>query len=126
MGSADGDVEFEIAGVGEVAGAAAVIAAGCGFEFGDDLLGADLGGAGDGAAGESGAEEGVEGGVGAECAADGAGGLKDAVALHAVGGVAVMFDGAGVIDVDGADVADAAEIVAHEIDDHGEFGLIFE
>ncbi len=85
VGGADGDIEFEGAVVSEVAGGAAVIASGRGFEFGDDLLGADFGCAGDGAAGEGGAEEGVEGGAGAKCAADSAGGLQDAV----------MFDGAG-------------------------------
>jgi len=41
---------------------------------------------------------------------------------RAAAGGAVRLDRAGVVDADGADVAHASEVVAHEVDDHGEFG----
>src|SRR5690606_33957466 len=53
---ADGDVEVGVAVETDPAERAGVGAAGAGFEFGDDLHGADLGRAGDGAAGEGGAQ----------------------------------------------------------------------
>lgn len=113
---ADGDGEGEVAGGEEGGDGAAVGVAAVGFEFVDDFQGADLGGPGDGAGGEGGAEKLGEGPGGFELAGDGGGGVED-------GGVG--FEGAWVSDADRAGEADAAEIVAVEVDDHGEFGLIF-
>ena len=110
---AEGDAGVHVAGEIEVADGAAVGAAAGGFEFVDDLHGADFGCAADGADGEADAE-GVEGGqaVG-EFAGDVAGDVHD---------VAVALDGHDVADVDGADFGNAADVVAMEVDEHDVLG----
>ncbi len=113
---ADGDAEGGGAVGGDVADGSGVDAAGMGFEFADDLHGADLGGSGDGAAGEHGAEDLVEAGAGAEGGGDGGGHLQEGL---------VALDGEEVVDVDGPWETDAAEIVAEEVDDHDVLGAIF-
>ena len=50
-----------------------------------------------------------------ECSFDDADGLEELAR-------GVVFDAAWLCDVDGADVADPAQVVSHEVDDHGEFG----
>ncbi len=92
-----------------------VDAAGVGFELADDLHGADLGGAGDGAAGKHGGEDVVEGGARTQGGGDGGG--------HLVEGL-VALDGEEVVDVHGAGKADAAEVVAEEVDDHDMLGAV--
>ncbi len=64
---------------------------------------------GDAAAGESGAQEIDEGDFGAEDSLD----CRGAVVESRVG-----FDDARLGDFDGADLADAAEVVAFEVHDH--------
>ena len=96
---------------------AAVDAAAGGFELFDDLHGADFGSAGEGAGGEAGAE-GVDGGeVRAKRAFERADEMHD---------VRVALDEHEVLDLDGAEVADAADVVAAEVDEHDVLGeLLF-
>ena len=82
----------------------------------DELHGAAFGGAGDGAAGEEGAEDVIEGGVGEESAGDGGSHLEKGL---------VFFDGEEVVSADGAGLGDFSEVVAEEIDDHDVFGAVF-
>ena len=88
---ADGYAEGGAAVGGDEADGAGVDAAGMGFELADDLHGADLGGSCDGAAGEQGGEDVVEGGAGAEGGGDGGGHLEEGL---------VALDGEEVVDVD--------------------------
>ena len=113
---ADGYVECGGAIGGDVADGSGVDAAWVLFEVADDLHGADLGGSGDGAAGEEGAEDFVEGEVGADCAGDGGGHLEQGL---------VALDGEEVFDVDAAHGADAAQVVAQEVDDHDVLAAVF-
>ena len=112
---ADGYAEGGGAVGSDVADGTGVDAAGVGFELADDLHSADLGSSGDGAAGEEGGEDVVEGGAGAEGGGDGGG--------HLVEGL-VALDGEEVVDVDGAGERDAAEVVAEEVDDHDVLGAV--
>jgi len=113
---ADEDAEVQGTVEAEIAEGAAIGAAGGGFELGDDLHGPDFGGTGDGAAGESGADE-IDGGLaGGERAFDG----RDEVLDELVG-----FEAAKLGDADAVGLADAGEIVAEEIDDHHVFGAVF-
>jgi len=112
---ADGYVEGGGAVGGDVADGSGVDTAGMGLELADDLHGADLGCAGDGAAGKHGGEDVVEGKARAEGSGDGGG--------HLVEGL-IAFDREEVVNADGARSADAAEIVAQEVDDHDVLGTI--
>ncbi len=111
----DGDAERGGAVGGDVADGSGVDAAGMGFELADDLHGADLGGAGDGATGEEGAEEVVKGEAPGEGGRDGGG--------HLVEGL-VALDGEEFVDGYGAWKGDAAEVVAEQVDDHDVLGTI--
>ena len=112
---ADGDAGVEIAGEVGVEDCAAVDAAAGGLELFDDLHGADFGRAGEGAGGEAGAQ-GVDGAeVRAELALDGADQVHD---------VAVALDEHEAIDLDGAVFADAAYVVAAEVDEHDVLGAL--
>ena len=82
----------------------------------EQLHSADFGSAGDGAAGKEGAEDVLEADFGAELAGDGGGHLPE-------GGVAL--DGEEVVDLDGTEGTEAAEIVAEQVDDHYVFGAVF-
>ena len=111
-----GYVEDGVAGGGDVADGSGVDAAGVALEFANDLHGANFGSPGDGAGGKEGAEDLVEGEVGAEIAGDRRRHLEER---------AVTLDGEEVFDVDRAAAADAAEIVAEEIDDHDVLAAVF-
>lgn len=113
---ADGDVELRFAIEAEVSDGAGVEAARDGLEFGDDFGGAFFGSAGDGAAGEAGGEGGDGGVSGREGAADGGDEVVD---------VLEFFELEHVGDLDGAEFADLAEVVAEEVGDHDEFGAFF-
>ena len=100
----------------DVAHAAAVRAAGDGFEFIDDLHGADFGGTADGANGQR-CGEGIPAIlIAAKDAGDGAGKMHD---------VAVTLDFKHAWERDGAWLGDAAYVVATEIDEHDVFGAFF-
>ncbi len=110
---ADGDTAVEVAAEVGIDDGAAVDAAADGFHLLNDLHGADLGGAGEGAGGKAGAK-GVNGReAGAEAAFEG----RDQV--HDVG---VALDEHEVFHADGAELADAAEVIAAEVDEHDVFG----
>ena len=114
--SSDGDTGIEVADEVGIENGSAVDAAAGGFEFFDDLHGADFGSAAEGAGGEAGGK-GVHGAeLGAEAA------LEGGDEVHHVG---VALDEHEVANFYGSVLADAAEIVAAEIDEHDVFGAFF-
>src|ERR1700677_1400437 len=113
QGGADGDAAVEVAVEGKIADASAVGAAGGLLEFGDDLHGADFRGAAEGAGGEGGAHEAVDGLSGGKMALDLGNDVHD---------VAVTLDDHQFLDLHGAKIADAADVVSGEIDEHDVFG----
>ena len=112
---ADGDIQTDVSVVAEPADSAAIRAAPDGFEFIDDLHGPDLGSAGHRSPGEGRPEQ------LAIChpRTQGAGHLPHAM-MH--GGM--RFDGPRLGNPHRAILADAAKIVAHQVDDHVEFGKL--
>ena len=112
---ADSDAGVEVAGEVGVEDCAAVGAAAGGLELFDDFHGADLGSAREGSGGEAGAEC-VDGGeVGAELALNGADDVHD---------VGVALDEHEAIDFDATELADAAHVVAAEVNEHDVFGAL--
>ena len=112
---ADGDGGVHVALEVEVSDGAGVGAALVGLQLGDYLHGADLGGAGDGAGGEASPEHVVAGVAALELA----GYVGDEV--HDVG-VALDVHELGYLY--GAGQADAAYVVAPEVDEHDVFGAL--
>jgi hypothetical protein len=106
---ADGDAGVEVAGEVCVEDCAAIGAAAAGFQFFNDFHGSDLRCSGERAGGEAGAQ-GVNGGeFGLEAAFDGADDVHD---------VRVALDEHEAVDFDGAELADAAYVVAAQVDKH--------
>lgn len=114
---ANGDAEDGLAGGGKETDGAGVDAARGGFEFLNDLEGAVFGGAGDGAGGKEAGEDVGKPHLGAKAAGDLGGHLKERF---------VFFEGEELVDVDGTEVADAAEVVAEKVDDHEVFAAVFD
>ncbi len=113
---AQGDAGVGVAIEAEVTDSAGVDAAFVFFKLVEELHGTDFGRAADGARGEGGAHD-VEGGfVGTQFAGDVGDDVHD---------VAVAFDRHEVGDFDGAELRDAADIVAGEVDEHEVFGALF-
>ena len=110
---ADGDIELGFAIEAKVSNGAGVESAGNGFEFGDNFSGSFLGGAGDRAAGEAG----CKGGEGRVFGSEGAANGRDKVV-----NVLQFFKLEHVGDLDRAEFADLAEVVAEEVGDHDELG----
>ena len=104
---ADGDAGVEVAAKVRVEDCAAVRAAAAGLQLFNDFHGSDFGRAGERAGGETGAQ-GVDGGeLGLEAAFDGADNVHD---------VGVALDEHEAVDLDRAELADAADVVAAEVD----------
>src|SRR5690606_15753970 len=112
-GRADGDAGVEVAGEVHVPDRPGVAPAAGGLELVDDLHGPDLRGAGDGPGGEDRPQH-VDG---AEVVAEGPRHRADDV--H---DVAVALDLHHLVDAHGADLADAAEVVAAEVHQHHVLG----
>jgi len=112
---ADGDAEGGVSVGREQTDAAGADGARGGFELAQDLHGAEFGSAGDGAAGEEGAEDVVGAQVGAELAGDGGGHLQER---------GVALDGEGVCGADGAHAAETAEVVAEKVENHDVLGAV--
>ena len=112
-GGADGDGGVHVAVPGQVADGAGVDAALDRLQLVDDLHGADLGRAGDGAGGEGGAQH-VEG---VQSRAQFADDVGDDV--HDVG---VALDDHALGEAHGADAGDAADVVAAQVDEHQVLG----
>src|SRR5690606_7823585 len=115
LGAADQDVEVEVAAAVQPAHGAGIGAAPDAFELGDDLHAAHLGRAGDGAAGEHRAQHPARRGVFAQAAAHVAGDV-----VH----VGVALHHHQLVDLDAAGSADAAEVVALEVDQHHVLGAL--
>ena len=113
---ADGDVELRFAVEAEVADGTCVKAAIDGLEFGDDFGGTFFGRSGDGATWEAGAEGGGRGEFIAQGAADGGDEMVDVLEFFVLEHVG---------DLDGAEFANLAEVVAEEVGDHDELGGFF-
>ena len=113
---AESDTAVEVAIKAEVADGSGVGATFAFFEAANDFHGAHLGGSADRAGGEGGAHDVVGAAVGAEFAAD----VGDDV--HDVG---VAFDDHEFVDVDGAELSCAADIVSGEVDEHDVLGAFF-
>ena len=103
----------QVAGVVGVEDGAAVDAAAGGLQFLDDLHGADFGRAGERSGGEAGAE-GVDGG---ELRAE-----LPSIVADQVHDVRVALDVHEICHLDGAVFADAADVVAAEVDEHDVLG----
>ncbi len=119
---ADGDVKGARGGSDAADGSAVEAPAG-GFKLFDNLHGADFGGSGDGTARHQGAHDGGpvrEGEVRASAVGEGGFNSGDGVPERGV-----HFEIARVADADGAVAGEAAEVVAEQIDNHGEFRLVF-
>jgi len=113
---ADGDAGVQISGEVGIKNGAAVDAPACRLELFNNLHSADLGGTGEGSGGEAGAE-GIEGGeLWAKLAFESADQMHD---------VRVAFHEHQVLDLNGAEVRDAAEVVTAEIDEHDVLGDLF-
>src|SRR5690606_13597010 len=115
LGAADEDVEVEVAVAVEPAHRAGVGAAPLALEFGDDLHAAHLGAAGDGTAGEARRDHVARAGIGAQPTAH----VADDV-VH----VGVAFDRHQLVHLDAAGHADAAEVVALQVDQHHVLGAL--
>jgi hypothetical protein len=112
-GGADGDAELAFAVETEVTERAGVRTAGDGFEFVDDFHGAEFGRAGNAAAGETGGEGGKMCNAGAQTTFDSGDEVLD---------LGKTFEPDEFGDLDGAEFADFAEVIAQEVGDHDEFG----
>ena len=112
---ADVDAGVEVAGVGQPADRAAVAAALDRLELVDDLHRADLRRARERAGGQGGAQRVHRADVGAQRAGHRGDDVHD---------VAVGLDGHERLDLDGAVLADAAEVVAAEVDEHHVLGAL--
>src|SRR5690606_36659911 len=110
---ADGDRQVHLAAIADVARRAAVDAASHRLEFVDDLHGANLGCTGQGAGREGGAQH-VHG-IHALLEQAGDVGYQ----MH---DVRIAFDHHLVGDLDAADLGDAADIIACQVDQHDVFG----
>src|SRR5262249_43371755 len=112
---AESDAGIEIAGEVEIENAAGVDAAARAFDLFDDFHGADVGGAGDGASRKTRHERVEAIDVFAEPAAQ---------RRHDVHHVREALDGHELLDLDAAVFADAAEIIAAEVDEHDVLGAL--
>src|SRR3546814_108197 len=113
--AADQDVQVQVAVAVQPAHRAGVGAAADALQFGDDLHAAHLGAAGDGAAGEHGADHAAGRGVGAQAPAH----VADDV-VH----VRVAFHAHQFVDLDAAGHAYAAQVVALQVDQHHVLGAL--
>ena len=112
---ADGDVQAQAVAF-DVAEGAGVDVARAAFEAVDEAHGVMFRRAGDGAAGEGGAQDGGGAGAFAQAGVDAAGHLQDA---------AVPFDVEGVFDADAVGDGEAAQVVTQQVNDHQVFGAVF-
>src|SRR5262249_14923341 len=112
-GGTNGYTQLAFVVEAEVTERAGVGTAGDGFEFVDDFHGAEFGRAGNTAAGETGGEGGKMGHTAAQTAFDGGDEVLDL-------GEAFEADEFG--DLNGAEFADFAKVIAQEVGDHDEFG----